>query len=56
MSIAFNPSGEMLAVREIARWANKVHQQAGGKGNPFSSIDFVDSKLPGWRPVKRLYV
>lgn len=47
MAIIYNPEGERLAAREIARWANKVHRQAGGKGNPCSSIDYIHAGLPG---------
>lgn len=47
----FAPDGKELCPREMAVWANKVHRQAGGKGNPLSSVDFfskdiLDSKNP----------
>ena len=46
MTKIFSPNGDLLAAREIARWANKVHRQAGGKGNVFDTLDFVHSTLP----------
>lgn len=27
---------------QIAQWANKVHRQAGGKGNPLSKWDYYE--------------
>ena len=34
--------GEIFHMKawELAQWANAVHQLAGGKGNPFSSVHF----------------
>lgn len=45
MAKIYNPSGELLIPREIARWANKVHRQAGGKGNVLSPNDFCSSPI-----------
>jgi hypothetical protein len=47
MTKIYSPSGELLAAREIARWANKVHKQAGGKGCPFTTVDFSHSLYDG---------
>lgn len=46
MAKVYSPEGELLAARDIARWANKAHRQSGGKGNVFSGIDFINSTLP----------
>jgi len=48
MAKIYDTEGNLLAAREVARWANKVHRQAGGKGNVFSSTDFVHSTLKGF--------
>lgn len=48
MAIIYNPNGDRLAAREIAMWANKVHRQSGGRGNVFSSVDFIHSTLKGY--------
>ena len=47
MAMIFNPNGVRMTATEIARWANKVHRQSGGKGNPFSSLDYVRSYRTG---------
>lgn len=46
MAKVYSPEGSLLCAREIARWANKVHRQAGGKGNVFSSLDFYTCPIP----------
>lgn len=47
MTKIYSPDGELLAAREIARWANKVHKQSGGNGSPFETIDFSHSLYDG---------
>ena len=53
MAKIYNPNGEFLAAREVARWANKVHKQTGGKGSPFTATDFGHSLYDGGQ--KRLF-
>ena len=41
-----------LTPNQLAQWANKVHRQTGGKGNPLSRWDYyenlaADSRLGG---------
>ena len=43
MAKIFDPNGNFLAARDVARWANKVHKQAGGKGSPFTAGDYQHS-------------
>ena len=47
MAKIYNPNGELLAAREVARWANKVHKQAGGKKSAFTAVDFSHSLYDG---------
>lgn len=53
MAKIYSPDGEILAAREIARWANKVNKQSGGNGKVFSSVDFSHSLYDGGQ--KRLF-
>lgn len=52
MARVYSPEGKLLAAREIAQWANKVHKQAGGKKGIFSAVDFAHTTLDGG--MKRL--
>ena len=47
MARVYSPEGKLLAAREIAQWANKVHKQAGGKKGIFSAVDFAHTTLDG---------
>lgn len=53
MAKIYNQKGELLAARDVARWANKVHKQFGGKNNVFTTVDFSHSLYDGGK--KRLY-
>ena len=53
MTKIYDPSGKLLTSREVARWANKVHKQAGGNGKVFSTVDFSHSLYDGGQ--KRLH-
>ena len=45
MAKVYSPEGELLCARKIARWANKVHRQAGGTRAVFSSVDFFSCPI-----------
>lgn len=44
--MVFNPNGIVMTCSELAKWANTVHQIAGGKGNPFTE-NMIPERLKG---------
>ena len=36
-----SPDGKLMDAKELATWANTVHQITGGKGSPFTSKMFI---------------
>ena len=39
-AIIYSPEGHLMSPSLLARWANQVHRQAGGEGDPFKTTDF----------------
>ena len=43
MAKVYSPTSEYpLNAHRLAQWANKVHKQSGGKGDPFSRWDYYE--------------